>query len=75
MTTQINIAGDPLLHDDFAFATRDDLIPDVVERADPESIKAKGLPAPFAEVEFDFVLRPGSDPRHGVVTRRRVVGS
>jgi catechol 1,2-dioxygenase len=75
LTMQINIAGDPLLHDDFAFATRDDLIPDVVERADPESIKAKGLPAPFAEVEFDFVLRPGSDPRHGVVTRRRVVGS
>ena len=75
LTTQINIAGDPLLHDDFAFATRDDLIPDVIERADPESIKAKGLPAPFAEVEFDFVLRPASDPRRGVVTRRRVAGS
>ncbi|MBV8414294.1 MAG: catechol 1,2-dioxygenase [Verrucomicrobia bacterium] len=71
LTTQINIAGDPLLHDDFAFATRDDLIPDVVERADPESIKAKGLPTPFVEVEFDFVLRPASDPRHGVVMRRR----
>lgn len=26
LTTQINIDGDPYLHDDFAFATRDDLI-------------------------------------------------
>ena len=75
LTTQINIAGDPLLHDDFAFATRNDLIPEVVEHADPESIKAKGLTALFAEVEFDFVLRPASDSKDGVVTRRRVAGS
>lgn len=75
LTTQINIAGDPLLHDDFAFATRDDLIPELIEHADPESIKAKGLTAPFAEVEFDFVLRAASDAKDGVVTRRRVAGS
>ncbi len=31
LTTQINIAGDPDLHDDFAQATRDGLIPDVAE--------------------------------------------
>ena len=75
LTTQINIAGDPLLHDDFAFATRDDLIPEVIERADPESVRAKGLTAPFAEVEFDFVLRSASDAKDGVVTRRRAAGS
>ena len=73
LTTQINIAGDPLLHDDFAFATRDDLIPEVIEHSDFESIKAKGLIAPFAEVEFDFVLRPASDVSDdGAVKRRRV---
>jgi catechol 1,2-dioxygenase len=27
LTTQINIDGDEYLHDDFAFATRDELIP------------------------------------------------
>ena len=30
LTTQINIADDPLVHDDFAFATRDGLIPDLM---------------------------------------------
>ena len=29
LTTQINIEGDPLLHDDFAYATHDELIPPV----------------------------------------------
>ena len=72
LTTQINIAGDPLLHDDFAFATRDDLIPEVTEHSDSESMKAKGFSAPFDEVEFDFVLRSISDRKDdGVVKRRR----
>jgi catechol 1,2-dioxygenase len=76
LTTQINIAGDPFLHDDFAFATRDDLIPEVIEHSDGEAIKAKGLTTWFAEVEFDFVLRPASDPKNdGVVNRRRAAGN
>lgn len=45
LTTQINIAGDPLVHDDFAFATRDALIPPVRHRADG------------AEIHFDFTLQ------------------
>lgn len=56
LTTQINIAGDKYLHDDFAFATRDDLIPDVVERADADALRAHGLTEPFAEIQFDFVM-------------------
>ena len=39
LTTQINIAGDPYLHDDFAFATRDGLIPELVRHTDPAEIK------------------------------------
>ncbi|MGA9524327.1 MAG: catechol 1,2-dioxygenase [Myxococcaceae bacterium] len=58
LTTQINIAGDPLVHDDFAFATRDDLIPEVVRRAEPEALRAKALEVPFDEINFDFVLTP-----------------
>ena len=76
LTTQINIAGDPLLHDDFAFATRDDLIPEAAERTDSASIGAKGLSAPFVEVEFDFVLLPPSDAEDdGAVKRRRATAS
>ena len=56
LTTQINIADDPLLHDDFAFATRDGLIPAVVRQQDPEAIRTRGLDGPFAEIDFDFVL-------------------
>jgi len=56
LTTQINIAGDPLIHDDFAYATRDDLVPDVIERTDAASIQANNLNGPFAEIVFDIRL-------------------
>ena len=56
LTTQINIAGDPLVNDDFAYATRDGLVPDVTERTDEASIKANNLSGPFAEIEFDIHL-------------------
>lgn len=56
LTTQINIAGDPLINDDFAYATRDGLVPDVIERTDPASIEANGLSGPFAEIVFDIKL-------------------
>jgi catechol 1,2-dioxygenase len=56
LTTQINIDGDEYLHDDFAFATRDGLIPEVRRVDDAESVRAKGLNAPYAEITFDFVL-------------------
>ena len=56
LTTQINIDGDEYLHDDFAFATRDGLIPPVRRSIDPAAINAHGLNAPFAEITFDFVL-------------------
>ena len=58
LTTQINIAGDPLVNDDFAYATRDGLVPDVVERSDEASIKANNLKGPFAEITFDIHLTP-----------------
>ena len=56
LTTQINIEGDPLINDDFAYATRDRLVPTVRERSDEESIHANGLNGPFAEIEFDIHL-------------------
>lgn len=56
LTTQINIEGDPLLNDDFAYATRDGLVPPVIEHTDEASIKANGLSKPFAEIKFDIHL-------------------
>ncbi|MBF5006754.1 catechol 1,2-dioxygenase [Diaphorobacter caeni] len=56
LTTQINIDGDPLVFDDFAYATREGLVPPLVERTDAASIKAEGLSAPFAEIVFDISL-------------------
>jgi catechol 1,2-dioxygenase len=72
LTTQINIAGDPLLNDDFAFATREGLIPDVVRHDSAEDIAKRGLDRPFAEIAFDFVLQrhaPGAPET--VVQRKR----
>jgi catechol 1,2-dioxygenase len=70
LTTQINIDGDEYLHDDFAFATRDGLIPEVKRETDAAKVREKGLNAPFAEISFDFVLHPdqGTAPTT-VVTR------
>lgn len=56
LTTQINIDGDPLVNDDFAYATREGLVPPLVERSDAASIQAQGLKGPFAEIAFDFRL-------------------
>ena len=70
LTTQINIDGDEYLHDDFAFATRDGLIPEVRRRTDAAEVHARGLNAPFAEITFDFVLHPArADAPNTVVTR------
>jgi catechol 1,2-dioxygenase len=56
LTTQINIANDPYLHDDFAFATREALIPTIVRQQESAACKREGLPGPFSEIAFDFVL-------------------
>ena len=56
LTTQINIDGDPLVYDDFAYATREGLVPPLAERTDEASIRANGLEGPFAEIVFDMKL-------------------
>jgi catechol 1,2-dioxygenase len=56
LTTQINIDGDPYLWDDFAFATRDGLVPPIVHVTDAAAVKSQGLDAPFYSIDFDFSL-------------------
>ncbi|HEX7854522.1 MAG TPA: catechol 1,2-dioxygenase [Sphingobium sp.] len=60
LTTQINIDGDPYLHDDFAYATRDELIPPVNHVRNSNLGTKYGVEGPFAEIEFDFVLHPAA---------------
>lgn len=56
LTTQINIDGDRYLWDDFAFASREGLVP-AIRRVDvPEELARKGVTTPFASIDFDFRL-------------------
>jgi catechol 1,2-dioxygenase len=71
LTTQINIDGDEYLHDDFAFATRDGLIPEVRRVTDAALIREKGLNAPYAEITFDFVLHPERSAAPTTVVNRQ----
>jgi catechol 1,2-dioxygenase len=56
LTSQINIDGDKYLHDDFAFGTRDDLIPKIARITDSAEIHKAGVNKPFARIRFDFVI-------------------
>ncbi|AIY39305.1 Catechol 1,2-dioxygenase [Collimonas arenae] len=56
LTTQINIEGDPLLWDDFAFATREGLVPALVRVTDPAILDAYQVSAPFSSIDFNFTL-------------------
>ncbi len=70
LTTQINIDGDEYLHDDFAFATRDGLIPEIVHHTDTAEIHARGLNEPFATITFDFTMyREAASLPEAVVVR------
>ncbi|AKC80632.1 hypothetical protein XB05_19225 [Xanthomonas arboricola] len=60
LTTQINIAGDRYLYDDFAYATREELIPQVIEHTELAEISTHHMPGPYAEISFDFTLSPAT---------------
>ncbi|NAW51894.1 catechol 1,2-dioxygenase [Elizabethkingia argentiflava] len=55
LTTQINIEGDPLIFEDFAFATREGLIPPV-QRIPAYKASEYGKEEAFAKIEFNFNL-------------------
>lgn len=56
LTTQINIDGDEYLWDDFAFASRDGLVPAVQRITDAAQQDRHGVDQPFASIDFDFRL-------------------
>jgi len=68
LTTQINLAGDQYLWDDFAYATRDGLIGDLQFVTDAAAARDLGVDGEtFARMRFDFQLQiakaPGAEDR------------
>jgi catechol 1,2-dioxygenase len=76
LTTQINIDGDEYLWDDFAFASREGLVPEVTMVEDADNLKEKGLNKPYASINFDFhLVKDINQPVQGSeVERRRAQG-
>ncbi|SAL11253.1 catechol 1,2-dioxygenase [Caballeronia peredens] len=74
LTTQINIEGDPLIWDDFAYATREDLIPPVSEKTGGTALGLKN--DAYKEIEFNIALTSlvqGTDNQ--LVNRLRVAAT
>ncbi|WP_287811262.1 catechol 1,2-dioxygenase [Pseudomonas sp.] len=63
LTTQINLAGDPYLYEDFAHATRDGLIAEIHFSEDQARAQQHGVTGKFAEIDFDFTLQPTEKPK------------
>ncbi|WP_297835509.1 catechol 1,2-dioxygenase [Pseudomonas sp.] len=61
LTTQINLSNDAYLWDDFAYATRDGLIGEVRFVEDAPTAREREISGRFAEMTFDFQLRPALD--------------
>ena len=70
LTTQINIDGDEYLWDDFAFASREGLVPAVHSVSDPAALTDKGLTQPFASIDFDFQLSAATPAAPSTVVNR-----
>lgn len=73
LTTQFNIEGDPLMWDDFAYATREGLIPPLEKKTGG---KALGLKSDdYNEIVFDIRLTPlVQNKDNQIVNRARAVG-
>ncbi|MGH8450092.1 catechol 1,2-dioxygenase [Pseudomonas sp.] len=62
LTTQINLSDDPYLHDDFAYATRDELIAEIRFSDDQQLAREFGVQGRFAQIDFDFELQVAAAP-------------
>ncbi|MBU0902569.1 MAG: catechol 1,2-dioxygenase [Gammaproteobacteria bacterium] len=65
LTTQINLAGEQYLWDDFAYATRDGLVGDIQFVEDAEAARARDVEGNrFATLEFNFQLQKAPAAAH-----------
>ncbi|WP_315709939.1 catechol 1,2-dioxygenase [Brenneria uluponensis] len=70
LTTQINLNGDQYLWDDFAFATREELIADPIKITDPSLAAQRDIPGDHTEVSFDFILHPATKSKEEIKVNR-----
>lgn len=69
LTTQFNIEGDPLIWDDFAFATRDGLIPQVLDKTGGAQL---GFDQDaYKDIQFDLRLTPLVDGKDNQLVHRQ----
>jgi len=68
LTTQFNIDGDPLIWDDFAYATREELIPPVTAKTGGAALGMKA--DAYQDIEFDFVLTPRVEGKDNQIVER-----
>ncbi|PSJ46430.1 catechol 1,2-dioxygenase [Zobellella endophytica] len=74
LTTQINLAGDQYTYDDFAFATRDELVVAARPVAHSAEGERHGVTGPVTEVEFNIRLVPTDrQDRQAMHERQRVM--
>ncbi|MES2261759.1 MAG: catechol 1,2-dioxygenase [Pseudomonadota bacterium] len=70
LTTQINIDGDEYLWDDFAFASREGLVPAVTKISDAAALAQKDVQQPYSSIDFDFRLYGETDAAPAVEVDR-----
>ncbi|MBN3789446.1 catechol 1,2-dioxygenase [Burkholderia sp. Ac-20353] len=70
LTTQINIDGDAYLWDDFAFASREGLVPAIERVTDTAELDRHGVDRPFASIDFDFRLNGEHEAAPGAEVAR-----
>ncbi|HEX7908702.1 MAG TPA: catechol 1,2-dioxygenase [Paraburkholderia sp.] len=68
LTTQFNIEGDPLIWDDFAYATREELIPHVVDKTGGAALGMKT--DAYKDIEFNIVLTPRVEGKDNQIVHR-----
>lgn len=56
LTTQINIEGDPLIFEDFAFATKEELVPKITRHSAEEAVANGYEEEPYAHSVFNFTI-------------------
>ena len=66
VTTEVFVEGDDYLDSDAVFGVKDSLVAEFVKSDSAEDAAKWGMPTPFHEMRYDFVLEPGEgDPRPG----------
>jgi protocatechuate 3,4-dioxygenase beta subunit len=66
VTTEVFVEGDDYLNSDAVFGVKESLVAEFVKSDSAVDAAKWGVPTPFHEMRYDFVLEPGAgDPRSG----------